>query len=107
MARRKETVAQALTRATGKAWTAVRDAGEFGWRYRCEDGRVVHACAESVLGWDGYSDTEFDTVYYDQHGFRYGMMPYLAAPSGHDLSRARAEWLKTFPEDSAEIRPGG
>lgn len=60
---RKTSIVSQLNRKLGGNWKAVRDEGCFGWRWVAEDGREVRAYAEAVLGYDGYSDEEFYTVY--------------------------------------------
>lgn len=59
---KRRPIAAQLAERLGGSWRAVRDG--FGWMYRCDDGRTVRRYGEPVLGYDGYSDTEFNTVYY-------------------------------------------
>jgi hypothetical protein len=63
----RQSVCRQLESATGKKWRAVRDG--FTWKY-VSGKRTVRKCLESVLDWDGYSDTKFHKVYYDDQGNR-------------------------------------
>jgi hypothetical protein len=67
----RKTIADQLNQIAGPGWKAVREPGTFGWRWT--DGtRTIRAYSESVLTWDGYSDSEFNTVYLDDHNRRWG-----------------------------------
>lgn len=55
-----------LARVVGGEWKAVRDG--MSWKWVRSDGYVVRSYAESVLEFDGYSDTNFLTVYYGSDG---------------------------------------
>lgn len=65
---KRQPIAEQLATTAGGKWTAVRDG--FGWLYRSDDGRTVRRYSEARLGYDGYSDTEFNTVYIDDRGNR-------------------------------------
>jgi hypothetical protein len=67
----KPDIASQLTSNLGGKWQAVRDG--FSWYYVQEGtSRVVRCYSESVLGWDGYSDEDFVTVYVDNDGVEVG-----------------------------------
>ena len=67
---RRHPIAKQLSEKLGGNWRAVRNG--FGWYWVCSDGREVRKYAEGVLDYDGYSDSEFYTVYYDKGGKRVG-----------------------------------
>lgn len=60
---RKGSILRQLTDRLGGVWRAVRDDGDFHYHWVAEDGREVRCYSESVLTYDGYSDTEFNQVY--------------------------------------------
>jgi len=66
--KRKRPIAEQLKVVLGGDWKAVRDG--FCWYYVSTDGRTVRRYAEPILEWDGYSDTNFAIVYYDDQGNR-------------------------------------
>lgn len=68
--KRKSTIAQQLAKRFGGEWRAVRDG--FSWRWEGPDGRIVRCYAESILDYDGYSDTEFRRVLIDNRGVQVG-----------------------------------
>lgn len=63
---KKKTISQKLSERVGGNWRAVKIG--FSYEYHCNDGRIAAPYFESVLDWDGYSDTKFNIVYYDQNG---------------------------------------
>lgn len=66
-------IAKQLQARFGGEWKAVRsDHNGFGWMYVEKAGRAVRCYSESVLDFDGYSDTEFNTVYIDDAGVTVG-----------------------------------
>lgn len=60
---RKGSIARQLHDRLGGSWRAVRDPGEFHYRWENDQGWEVRAYGEPVLGYDGYSDTEFNRIY--------------------------------------------
>lgn len=54
-------IVKQLERLLGGNWKAIRNG--FCWFYRCNDGREVRRYAAPVLGYDGYSDDEFNVIY--------------------------------------------
>lgn len=77
MSAKRLSIAAQLTKRLGGEWRAVRDG--FGWRWVGPDGRTVRAYAQPVLGFDGYSDTEFLTVYIDNEGWQVGAQGLITA----------------------------
>lgn len=67
---KRKPIATQLSERLGGVWVAVRNG--MSWYWKCGDGREVRMYSESVLGYDGYSDSEFVTVYLDQDGKRVG-----------------------------------
>ena len=67
-------IVKQLNQRLGGTWKAVRsDLSGFGWMYVQDGtGRTVRPYAESVLDYDGYSDTKFVTVYIDNNGVTVG-----------------------------------
>jgi hypothetical protein len=71
--RKKLSIADRLSEALGGEWKAVRDVGDFSWHWVQEGtDRTVRGYAEPVLGYDGWSDEEFNMVYLDNKGVRVG-----------------------------------
>ncbi len=69
---KRTTMSERLSKALGEKWRAVRDEGDWSWHWVNETGRTVRSYSESVLGYDGYSDTDFRTVYIDDTGKQVG-----------------------------------
>ena len=62
MSRKRKPIALQLAEKCGGTWRAARDG--FGWYYTTPTGWTVRPYAEAVLEFDGYSDENFNTVYY-------------------------------------------
>lgn len=73
MTKKHTPISVQLAKDGGGTWKAVRYG--FGWEWVCDDGRIVRRYAEPALGFDGYKDDEFNTIYLDQHGRRYFVEP--------------------------------
>ncbi len=88
---KKRPIADQLADILGGKWKAIRDG--MSWYYKCSDDRVVRPYSESILGYDGYSDDNFQTVYYDNSGNR--------IPIGYplfNLSKNNAASSRTTPK---------
>ncbi len=71
--RNRPNLARQLTDRFGGRWRAIRNDMGMGWYWQDEvSGRTVRSYGEPFLGYDGYSDTEFVTVYIDDQGVTVG-----------------------------------
>lgn len=61
-------IAKRLSERFGGEFKAVRCG--FGWEYVRADGLTFTRCAESVMDYDGWSDTRFYVIYESNRGDR-------------------------------------